>query len=298
MDEPKRSARAVPWGVIAAGASLALAVFAVYRVQKNAPPACVAHLALAVVAAFLCGRILVGSLWGVIMALTLALHPAYDHWAMRNAEPLEGEALKLVALAGMLCAWRMLFRPQRSVLRLLLIGLLLAPVGALAWLASNEPGWGLATVMLVCIGLFAGSSLAAVRRRLVVSGPAPQVAGAPSLSNIWLGVALSVAVPAVACLLVLQLSHFHLLLESRGLGFHEVARRTILDGEQLAGMLQNAIQPGTTSWLPGFTESELRQWAWPWYQPELVGGNAALAIGAVIVILAAALVRAGWTGLG
>ena len=104
MDQLTTPRRRLPWGVLVTCVVLALGVLLVYRGQQRAPWSGVAFGALAAVSAFLVGRWLAGSLWGVVMALTLVLHPLYQRWAQSGGEPLQGESG--VGLSGIRLTWQ------------------------------------------------------------------------------------------------------------------------------------------------------------------------------------------------
>src|SRR5262249_8193379 len=99
------------------------------------------------------GRWLLGPVWAMALALMLIVHPWYEHCARANYWAIECEAIKLVALVGILRVWLLIFRRANKTMQLIPVGILLALTGGLSWLASKEPGCGLATNLLILLGL-------------------------------------------------------------------------------------------------------------------------------------------------
>src|SRR5262245_25123271 len=167
MEQPSSPARRWPLGVVLITVVLAVLVISTYRPQNPAEGlAVVGSATLAGAAAFVAGRRLLGTLWGLILALMLVLHPLYSRSGL-PVNALGAEALKLVTLAGLVTSWRYAFSSRPRVGRLLAVGLVLALAGGLAWLTApvdeGSPA-GLVVFVLDLVALALAAGLALQRR--------------------------------------------------------------------------------------------------------------------------------------
>jgi hypothetical protein len=282
---------------------LAALVFLVDRVQKNSTWSGVAYLTLATIACYVSARMLVGTLWGLIIALTLALHPAFQHWATLPSDlvgPLESESLKLVSLAGSVWACHLIFRSGNYAVALLLIGILLAVTGALGWLSSSDLGWGLAINLLPILVLMLALVLGIWRRQEIAVEPrlpideSWQIDRPPSVLLLTMCAALLVAVPALSLLLALALSHAAASLQGQGILVTDLLRHRIYSSHDLMVMFdQFQVRPRQAP--PGLSMTELREWAWPWFQPDILQ-ESLFTFCFLIVVMLFGLFRTGWRG--
>lgn len=268
MDQPTEAQRVpilrrLPWGIIIAAVFLTVVAIIVHKGQRLAPWWSVIYLSLTAAGLFVVGRWLVGSLWGMIMALTLEMHPVYLQRGLADSSALEGEALKILTLAGVMFFLRRMYSPRNHFLQLLLISLFLTLVGSLAWLTSAHAGWVAALVTLV--GLLMGFVLALVKKQ-----KHPNVA--PAGIHVFMAAALGVLIPVAALFLILPLSQMALGMREQNMELLEsIVRRPLPDQQAVLSMLENTVEP---RWdgkaLPGMGVEERELWGWPGFWPVLV----------------------------
>jgi hypothetical protein len=301
MAQPN-SGRQIPVGLIITCLFPVVVVFGVYRVQHNAPWASVAYVTLATLCTYMVGRWLLGTVWGLALALMLALHPAYLFWALADSSPIEGETLKLMALVGILRVWQLILRRNNQTSRLLAVGVLLSIAGGLSWLTANAPGWGLATNLLILVGLLAALILIVQRRQepaeeyKLIGSTVLSEDLRPPATHIPVAAGLVIVVPLLGFALALAFSQAAMWLDPQGEYFHLLVRRRLPDPNIFMRMLSNAVQlPGPTGASLETVNEEMSKWAWPWFWPNL-GPGPWFAYGIFFAALLLGVFRVIWRG--
>jgi hypothetical protein len=236
MAEP--AARRLPWGLLL---TLGLLVLLVALVYHTAPWRVVLSTSAMAAATFFILRRLQNYFWGVLAALTLALHPLHWEWSAPSELAIRAEALELIVLAGVTTGWDLAALPSFAWRAWLLTAAAVIVGDGLAWPAA--PQAGLVAGVLTAVGLPLGALWAALRHR-----------ERPSRWNLTAAVLLGVAGPPVALLLACGCVR-------------------VLDGPVSPGLgadsgfsdfLEAALSPEAAG-LQGlrYAGEQLRHWAWP-----------------------------------
>jgi hypothetical protein len=267
MDQPSL-ARRLPWGVVLTTVLLVVVVLVTYKRDLQNPAAdwlVLASATLAGVAAFVIGRRLLGSLWGLVLALTLVLHPLYTRPGL-PVPALGAEALKLMTLAGVMTACRYTFSSRPRPVKLMGVGLFLALIGGLAWLTApvlTGSRAGLVTALVDFAGLALACLLAWRKRGL----PGPDQ---PTAINVALAGLLAVLVPAAGFVLAWPLSTGLAWLQEQDVAVElsHLFPAQLADSSALMTLLRNTLQPHwQQSLLLCFTETQPGRdaWGWPYF---------------------------------
>lgn len=255
MDRPS-PIRRLPWGVLLTAVLLAVIGVLVHQPRIAAQRWLVVSAGtVAGVGLFAATRRLVGGLWGLILALTLVLHPLYTRHDV-PVHALTAEALKLTTLAGLVASWRCLFATGVRWGRLLAVVVLLCVAGGLAWLTAplqdGSPA-GLVTTVLDAVGLLLAAVLLWCRR-------------GPGIASI-VAVALAVLVPAAALVLAWPLSEGIDRLAALGVAGLDAGFPAQVSGTaMLPDVLQNTFAPHEgAEGLVGFAAADRDLWGWPFF---------------------------------
>jgi hypothetical protein len=244
MAEP--AARRLPWGLLLTLGLLALLVVLVYRAapgaDRPAPWRVVLAAAAVAAGAFLVLRRLQNYFWGMVAALTLALHPLHWAWSSPFDElAVRAEALELIVLAGVTAGWDLAALPYFAWRAWLVTALAVTVGGGLAWTAA--PQAGLVAGLLTAVGLPLGALWTALRHR-----------ERPSRWNLTAAVLLGVAGPPVALLLACGSVRALDWPVSPGLG----------PDSGVSDFLAAALSPEAAGLQAlGYAGEQLRHWAWP-----------------------------------
>jgi hypothetical protein len=239
-------------------AALAALVIAIYRSPvagaSPAPWRSVWGAVGAGVAVFLVLRWAQNALWGLAGGLLVALHPVFREAVTATDPNLLAETLTLLALAGTVAGFRLVFLP-RFAWRSWLVGavVLTAAIG-LAW--PVQPAAGLAVSLLVGVGLLGAAAFGArlhFRRASVL----------PSWLNIAAATLVAIGAPVAGLFLAPAFCD---------LGWKQAPA---LPAESDAvDYWHAAVDADWTDYrAQGFTQGELRRWGWPnpWVVMALAG---------------------------
>jgi hypothetical protein len=190
MDEtPTR--RSLPWGPALTVVALAAGAFLLAPAGGETGGAA----ALAVGAAFVAGRWLLGYFWGLVLALLLGGELLFARTAGDVARPALAEGLVLSALALSLAACILTFAPRVYGKGWLAVAVLLPAVAGAAWEVSARAG--VVVSLAGGLSLFGAAVLALVRRRSSAWNAllAVAVGVAASGGGLLVGVLRDVALP-------------------------------------------------------------------------------------------------------
>ncbi len=235
--------RLLPWGLLIALLVLAGGVVGVLRWRPGSeapvPWPGVFAAVTAAFATFLFFRGLSHSLWGLIAAFLLILHPhLYWNWTSEREFLFLAVALELVILAFSVGIWRQVFASHFSGAAWVLIAAVCSAGLSLAW--AVQPRSGLVATVLVAAGL-AWAMILGLRQR-----------PGPNLANLIVAGGLALLGPAAGVGLALY-----------GENLDNVPRHPDLPRNgDLATYLQAAVGPDFSAGVPGFT-ADLDFWAWP-----------------------------------
>jgi hypothetical protein len=231
--------RWLPWHLLLTLSALAGILFLIF---PGASATVLGTAWLAATAVFFLMRWQQNSIWGIIAALAVPLHPLWHH--ERTPTPLLAETLELIVLNCVLAGWRLTFLPRFAWLfwSLTAIGLTLG--NALAW--ATHPRTGLITGFLTISGLLLATVLALrVHRR--------SLSHRPSWGNLIVAVPVSLVAVTAGFLLVPVVVEV----------FAGISN-SVLQGGDPGTLLRAATDFYFVEFPPpGFSTAESERWGWP-----------------------------------
>lgn len=253
MEETTTQQR-LPWGTITILALLAVLVgYVYYPTGAAAGWWTTALVFLTAAVTFFVGRGLLNGVWGFVMAVSLVLHPLYQHRVRADGQAVLTELLVLVVFGCLLLIWTQLFALRQRMLSLLGLGAVCICASAWVWLDSVHGG--LTAILLAALGLLLGFVLALVQRRTSAARPA--------LANVLWTALLVVLVPVGSVYLLTPLSKVRQSLAPSH-AVEAAAEPSASATEDALAVFARSIQPQPRSDLfPGWSMAELRRWTWP-----------------------------------
>lgn len=177
-------------GTLVLTATLALlVVFALHYHGQPPPWGATGAAAVAAVAVFVLVRSYHNFFWGLLAAAALTFHPSWSAYGEAPAEEILAGAVVLAGLASAALGWRLTFHPHVGWRSWPLVLGGCAICAGLAWKA--ERSLGLLMVLLSAVTFWSGAFLAARFRQRATTN-------VPARSNIYLGGAMVLLVPAAA----------------------------------------------------------------------------------------------------